>query len=276
MHRIQSSRTLRTLSTAIVVVFGATVVLAATKMSRSQDPRAPENWKIHSMDRPQPPKVDPGTAGTRQHPAQPPSDAIVLFSGEDLSKWESVKGGPAQWTVKNGYMQVNGTGNIRTKRGFGDVQLHIEWMIPKSAVDGHGSHGHSGQAAGNSGVFLMGRYEVQVLNSYHHETYPDGQAAAIYGQYPPLVNASRPPGQWQSYDIIFHRPRFSESGKLLEPATMTVFHNGILVQYHEQLTGPTAHKRRPPYKPHPAKLPIVLQDHGSPVRYRNIWVRPLE
>jgi Domain of Unknown Function (DUF1080) len=164
---------------------------------------------------------------------------------------------------------VAGTGAIATARGFGDVQLHVEWMAPKPAVG-------EGQDRGNSGVFLMGRYEVQVLDSYHNTTYPDGQAAAIYGQYPPLVNASRPPGEWQTYDIVFVRPRFDANGKLVSPARITVFHNGLIVQNDVTLTGPTAHQQRPPYATHADALPISLQDHGHPVRYRNIWVRPLE
>jgi len=154
-------------------------------------------------------------------------------------------------------------------RKFGDVQLHIEWAAPNPPSG-------EGQERGNSGVYLMSTYEVQVLDSYHNVTYPDGQAAAIYGQYPPLVNASRPPGQWQSYDIVFHAPRFDASGRLVSPARATVFHNGVLVQDNVELSGPTAHGQRPPYKPQPEKLPLSLQDHGEPVRYRNIWIRELK
>jgi hypothetical protein len=153
-------------------------------------------------------------------------------------------------------------------RAFGDVQLHIEWATPSPARG-------SGQARGNSGVFLMGRYEVQVLDSYQNRTYPDGQAAAIYGQYPPLVNASRPPGEWQTYDIVFRRPRFDANGALVSPARMTVFHNGVLVQDDVELTGPSGHQSRPPYERHADRLPIRLQDHGDPVRFRYIWVREL-
>jgi hypothetical protein len=163
---------------------------------------------------------------------------------------------------------VNDSGSIRTKRGFGDCQLHVEWATPAAATG-------SGQDRGNSGVFLMDLYEVQVLDSYNSKTYADGMAAAIYGQYPPLVNASRKPGEWQTYDIVFHAPRFDEDGKLVSPARMTVLHNGILVQDNEELTGPTANKARPPYKAHADKLPLSLQDHGHPVRYRNIWIREI-
>ena len=163
---------------------------------------------------------------------------------------------------------VASTGNITTTRGFGDVQLHIEWMSPVPAKG-------EGQERGNSGVFLMGIYEIQVLDSYHNATYADGAAAAIYGQYPPLVNPTRPPGQWQTYDIVFHRPRFDATGNVTRPARMTILFNGILVQDDVALTGPTAHKARPPYAKHADRLPLILQDHGDPVRYRNIWVREL-
>ena len=228
----------------------------------------PADWPIHSTARPQPPIVDPGPAAA---PAPPPSDAVVLFDGRSLDRWRSADSAerPARWSVRDGYMEVAaGTGNIATVRGFGDVQLHIEWAAP-SAVKG------DGQERGNSGVFLMGRYELQVLDSHRNTTYPDGQAGAIYGQYPPLVNASRAPGEWQSYDIVFHRPRFDAAGALVSPARMTVLHNGVLVQDDAVLTGPTGHHERPPYAAHPERLPLILQDHGNPVRYRNIWVREL-
>lgn len=202
--------------------------------------------------------------------AQPPSDAIVLFNGGDLAAWRSADGTSARWQVRDGYMEVApGAGAIQTARAFGDVQLHVEWASPTPA-DG------TDQDRGNSGVFLMGRYEVQVLDSYGNVTYPDGQAGAVYGQYPPLVNASRPPGEWQSFDIVFHRPRFDASGALLRPATMTVLHNGVLIQDAVALTGPTANGSRPPFAVHPDRLPISLQDHGHRVRYRNIWLRELE
>ncbi len=221
----------------------------------------------HARDCPAPPVINAGPPGD---PVPPPSDAIVLFDGHDLGKWRGSDGSPARWRVTKGYVEVvKGTGGIHTERGFGDVQLHVEWATPSPAVG-------KDQDRGNSGVFLMERYEVQVLDSYLNVTYPDGQAGAVYGQYPPLVNASRPPGQWQTYDIVFRRPRFDESGKLMSPAVVTVFHNGVLVQDHVTLTGPTAHQRRPAYEAHPDKLPLSLQDHEHPVRYRNIWLRELE
>ena len=237
----------------------ATLALAAAEMK----------WPVHDRTRPQPRVVTPGSFSTPEQPGKPPSDAIVLFDGKDLSKWESEKAGPAPWKVENGYFEVvKGTKGIRTKEGFGDVQLHAEWMAPNPPVG-------KDQDRGNSGIFFLGKYEVQVLDSYESETYPDGQASALYGQYPPLVNANRPPGQWQVYDIVFFGPRFDPAGKLLRPARVTVFLNGVLTQYNRELTGPTAHKARPPYEAHPEKGPLGLQDHDHPVRFRNIWVRPL-
>jgi hypothetical protein len=224
-------------------------------------------WEVHDPNRPMAPVVAPGPAGP---PVPPPADAVVLFDGKDLSKWTDAKGQPALWKVEDGYMEVvSKTGSVRTAQGFGDCQLHVEWMAPSPARG-------EGQDRGNSGVFLMDLYEIQVLDCYNNKTYADGQTAAIYGQYPPLVNACRPPGEWQTYDIVFHRPRFDTDGTLRVPARLTVFHNGLLVHECAQLTGPTAHKARPPYKMHADRLPISLQDHGHPVRFRNIWLRNLE
>jgi hypothetical protein len=255
------------LALVLIAASGLAVALASHDSVQSAAQKAElEKWAIHDLSRPLPPVVDPGPAG---QPAAAPSDAVVLFDGKDLSSWEDGKGGPAGWKVENGYMEVVAkTGSIRTKQGFGDCQLHIEWATP-SLVSGEG------QERGNSGVFLMDIYEVQVLDSYDNKTYADGQAAALYGQYPPLVNASRKPGEWQTYDIVFHRPRFDADGQLVEPARMTVFHNGVLVHDNDVLTGPTEHKARPPYKAHADNLPVSLQDHGNPVRYRNIWLREL-
>jgi 3-keto-disaccharide hydrolase len=227
-------------------------------------------WKIHDPNRPLPPVIEPGTSSAQDSPGRPPSDAAVLFDGKDLSKWAHKDGSAAKWKVENGYAEVVAkSGYIYTREAFGDCQLHVEFTEPLPAK------GES-QDRGNSGVFLQGLYETQVLDSYQSKTYADGQAGAIYGQYPPLVNASRPPGQWQVYDIVFHGPRFDKDGKLLRPARETVFHNGVLVQDNVELTGPTAHGKRPPYEPQPEKLPLALQDHGHPVRYRNIWIRELK
>jgi len=243
-------------------------VNAAAMMALDHHEKKAEDWPIHDKTRPRPPVVNPG--GGPEKAPQPPSDAIILFDGTDLSKWESVEGGPAKWKVESGYFEVVAkTGGIRTKLGFGDCQLHVEWMAPNPPRG-------QDQDRGNSGVFPMGFYEIQVLDSYQNDTYPDGQASALYGQYPPLVNASRPPGQWQTYDIVFRGPRFDDDGKLLRKARVTVLHNGVLTQDNVELTGPTTHKARPPYKPHPRKLPLELQDHSHPVRFRNIWLRELE
>ncbi len=226
-------------------------------------------WKPNDPDRPVPPVITPGTASTQDAPGRPPSDAVVLFDGKDLSLWAGEDGQAAKWKVAAGYVEVvPHSGYIHTRRPFGDCQLHVEFAEPVPAVG-------EGQDRGNSGVFLMGLYEVQVLDSYQNKTYADGQASGVYGQFPPQVNAARPPGQWQAYDIVFHGPRFDKDGKLLRPARMTVLHNGVLVQDNVELSGPTAHHERPPYKPGPDKLPFALQDHGDPVRFRNIWIREL-
>jgi hypothetical protein len=227
-------------------------------------------WKIHDPNRPLPPMIEPATASTQESPGRAPSDAVVLFDGKDLLRWVHKDGGAAKWKVENGYAEVVAkTGYIYTRDSFGDCQLHVEFAEPAPPK------GES-QERGNSGVFLMGLYEIQVLDTYENKTYADGMASAVYGQYPPLVNASRPPGQWQSYDIVFHGPRFDPEGKLLRAARVTVLHNGVLVQDNVELSGPTAHGERPPYKAQPEKLPLALQDHGNPVRYRNIWIRELK
>jgi hypothetical protein len=226
----------------------------------------PSRWKAHDMNRPRPPIVKPSTQAL---PIPPPSDAVILFNGKDLSKWRSEDGSPAKWIAANGYMEsVKGSGYLYTRQNFGDIQLHVEWATP---VPPSGKS----QGRGNSGVFPMGLYEIQVLDSYENDTYPDGQAASVYGQYPPLVNACLPPGEWQSYDIVFRRPRFNGDGQLLEPARVTLFQNGVLVQDNVKLWGPTQWLQHSPYEPHPDKMPLSLQDHGNPVRYRNIWLREL-
>jgi hypothetical protein len=231
-----------------------------------QLPNSP--WRVHDDKRPRPRVVTPGTAGTGDHPGKPPSDATILFDGKNLDAWQSDKGGAAGWKVENGYMQVvDGSGDIATRQKFGDYQLHVEFAEPSPPT------GNS-QGRGNSGVFLAGLYEVQVLDSYDNLTYADGQASAIYGQSPPLVNASRPPGQWQTYDIVFNAPRFAD-GKVTSSGFVTVFHNGVLTQNHTALLGPSVHHALPTWKPHDLDMPLKLQDHHLPVRFRNIWIRPL-
>lgn len=201
----------------------------------------------------------------------PPSDAIVLFDGRDLSKWKG-KNGPAPWDVKDGIVTVKiGSGDIETKQAFRDIQLHIEWRIPTN-ISGDGQH------RGNSGVFFMGRYEIQILDSFHNRVYADGQAGAIYGQVAPLVNAMRPPGQWNTYDIIFTAPRFYDDGSVLTSARVTVLHNGVLIQNSAEILGATGAWGKPGYYEAPTSGPIRLQDHPGlvdPVSYRNIWVREI-
>lgn len=203
-----------------------------------------------------------------------PSDAQVLLGDKGLSLWQAATGGEAKWQLADGVLTVApGTGDIKTREAFCDVQLHLEWRSPSDIHDSSGKR-LEGQGRGNSGVFLQERYEVQVLDSFNNATYPNGQAASVYKQHIPLVNASRAPGQWQSYDIIFTAPRFDAANNLLTPARVTVLHNGVLVQNHVALQGPTAWIGHPPYEAHGC-APLLLQDHGNPVSFRNIWVRKL-
>lgn len=227
-------------------------------------------WAVHDWNRPQPKLVTPGSFSTQEQPGKPPSDAIILFDGSDLSKWEADEGEgvPTKWVIKNGAMEcVPGSGYIRTKDKFGDCQLHVEWAAP-TKVQGES------QGRGNSGVFLMGLVEVQVLDDYNNPTYADGFAASVYGVNPPQANALRPPGEFQTYDIVFRRPIYKD-GKQLDPGHVTVFENGVLMQDHTRLEGPTGHMKRAKPEPFPEAGPLKLQDHGNPVRYRNIWYRPL-
>ncbi len=227
------------------------------------------SWKIHDISRPRPPVIKPGTPSTQERPGEAPSDATALFGGKDLSHWASLDGSPAKWIVREGHMEcVKGSGYVRTLQNFGDCQLHLEWAAPVPP------RGQS-QGRGNSGVFLMGLYEVQILDSFENLTYADGQASAVYGQYPPMVNAVLPAGHWQTYEIIFTRPRFDGTGALASPARLTVLHNGVLVQNNTAVVGPTGWMKRDAYRAHADKLPLSLQDHGNPVRFRNIWIREL-
>jgi hypothetical protein len=224
-------------------------------------------WHVHDSDRPHPKVVTPGTCSTPEKVGTAPSDAIVLFDGSNLDQWRSGDG-PAKWKIEDGAMvMVPGTGPLMTRKEFGDCQLHVEFATPKPPKG-------SGQGRGNSGILLMGRYEIQVLDSYENVTYADGQAAAVYGQYPPLVNASRPPGEWQTYDILFTAPVF-DGDKLIKPASETVLHNGVAVHNHVEPIGPMVYRALARYKPHGPKGPLGLQDHGNPLRFRNIWIREL-
>lgn len=225
-------------------------------------------WRIHDAARPHPPIVAPGGG-----PGAPPADAIVLFDGKDLSQWAHNRKGQlvnAEWPVRDGYFDTGaGTGSIVTREAFGSVQLHLEFATPSKA------EGFS-QGRGNSGVILMGRYEIQVLDSYDNVTYADGQAASIYGEYPPLVNVARKPGEWQSYDIIFEAPVFKGT-TLVRPAYFTVFWNGVLVHLRRPVMGSTsATMTVHSYTPHEAELPLTLQDHANPVSYRNVWIRRIK
>lgn len=253
-----------------LALFVSTVLAtAASLVPTTQAASSVFDWPQHDWTRPRPAVVQPATPSTQERPGKPPSDAVVLFDGTSLAPWVSLSGSAPKWIVKDGVLEcAKNSGYIRTVQAFGDCQLHIEWAAPTPP------EGKS-QGRGNSGVFLMGLYEVQVLDSYENITYADGQAAAAYGQYPPLVNASLPPGQWQTYDILFTRPRFNERGDMTSPARFTVLHNGVLVQHNVELVGPTGWLKRDPYHAHTDKLPLSLQDHGNPVRYRNLWVREL-
>ena len=263
----------------IVPLLGVTGIMLGAMLSTfspaTQDPAKPgytdtprlaNGWRVHDPERITPRVVDPGPAPTG--PTAVPADAIVLFDGTSLDAFRG-RDGAAKWVIADGAMQANLTGDIETKAEFGDCQLHIEWATPTAAKG-------SSQARGNSGVFFFGRYEVQVLDSFDNPTYADGQAAAIYGQTPPLVNACRKPGEWQSYDIVFTAPRFGDDGTLQAPARVTMLHNGVLVHLDQEVFGPTAHRAMPSYKAHAEKGPIRLQDHGDPMRFRNFWVRPLD
>jgi hypothetical protein len=221
-------------------------------------------YRVHDPARPHPKVVN-----TPPTPGGPPSDAIVLFDGKDLSQWTAArKTDPAPWKVENGYFEAPpGKGDIATKQAFGDIQLHLEWCPPSEV------HGNS-QNRGNSGVKFMGRYELQVLDSYNNPTYADGQAGAIYGEWPPLVNAVHKPGEWNYYDVVFEAPKF-EGDKLIKPGYLTVFLNGVLVHNRKEIMGVTAHRQFPKYAPQPAEEPLVLQNHNGSERFRNIWVRRL-
>lgn len=244
---------------AAAVAGGA--VTFAQVLGYDDTPMQPDGkWRIHDIKRPRPPVVTPGPFVT----APAPADAVVLVGpGTDLSQWEATT-----WPMADGVLS-SGKGMLNSKASFGDIQLHVEFATPSKVIG-------DSQGRGNSGVYLAGVFEVQVLDSFENPTYADGQAAALYGQFPPLVNASRKPGEWQSYDIAFKAPRFDASGQLTSPAIVTVLHNGVLVHNARAFWGPTQHRRIDPYRPTNASGPIRLQDHGNPVRYRNVWLREIK
>ncbi len=256
----------RTVPSALVCLLASAHAVAQNSPGYTDTPMLPDGkWRVHDATRPQPPIVEPGPASG---PAPAPKDAILLFDGSGLTEWRS-NDKEAKWAVADGCMTVNGTGDIRTTREFGDCQLHIEWASP-AKVEGES------QGRGNSGVFFFERYEVQILDSFENVTYADGQAGSLYGQNPPLVNACRKPGEWQTYDIVFRAPRFGPEGGLQQPARLTLFHNGVLAHLDRPMWGATAHRSLPAYKAHAPKGPIKLQDHGNPVRFRNVWIRELD
>lgn len=242
----------------VFLFFLITSIASAQYSDRNAlDPKVTEYYE------PKAPKITPGT-----NAGEAPSDAIILFDGKNLDEWTSLDGSPAKWDVQGAAFTVKkGTGDVKTKKVFGDFQLHIEWRTPSEIVG-------DGQGRGNSGIFMQERYELQVLDSYESPTYSNGQAGSIYKQSVPLVNATRKPGEWQVYDVAYTAPRFSENGRVIVPAYITVFHNGVLIQNHTQIFGPTEYKGLPVYVSH-GKASLKLQDHGNPVSYRNIWVREL-
>ena len=254
-----------------LLVTSLIVAFAFFTTNKSDAQNTPE-WKQHDMSYPFPPVVNPGISSTQDQVGSAPSDAIILFDGKDLDQWRSMDGSPAEWKIEDGLLVAAEGRNkgIRTLQNFGDVQLHVEWVTPNPPDD-------VGQRRGNNGVQIMGKYEVQILDSYESTTIPHGQAAAIYSQFPPQVNASRPPGQWQSYDIIFRAPSFDVYGNVKEKAIVTVFHNGILVHDHMELKGLHSWMGIIKYEAHPEKLPLVLQSEPcTPVKFRNIWLRELK
>ncbi len=261
------TRTATRIAVGAGLLLTAAVALPQQPVGYEDTPKLPGlPWKVHDPQRPLPPVVAPGASFSEM--AAPPADAVVLFDGTDLSKWQKGNGEPAGWKVESGFMEVTRTGSIRTRDEFGDFQLHLEFATP-------GEVAGSSQGRGNSGVMIYGDYEIQILDSYRNRTYADGQAAAIYGQTPPAVNASRAPGVWQTYEIVFEAPRW-KNGELTKKAHVTVIHNGVVVHHRKEYIGRTIHRRVGVYdRPHPPRGWIGLQDHGNPIRFRNIWIREL-
>ncbi len=228
-------------------------------------------WEVHDVNRPLPDFVETIDAGNTK-PSPAPSDAIVLFDGENLDAWTHPDGSEPRWEIQDGVLIIlPQSGSLQTKQAFGSIQMHLEWRTPADT-----EADDSGQSRGNSGLFLMKRYEIQILETRENRTYADGMAGALYGQHPPLINAGRGLGHWQTYDIVFTRPEFDTEGKVVRPARITAFHNGVLIHHEAEFLGQTTHKREAAYTPHADRLPLMLQDHrDSVVHFRNIWVRPL-
>lgn len=239
-----------------ILIVSVFIFIASCAFAQEGDPKVTEVWE------PQPKVIMPGIGSTA------PSDAIILFDGKNLTEWINLKGEVSKWDVKDGVATVvKGAGDIKTKKTFGDMQLHIEWRSPQKATG-------EGQGRGNSGIFIQERYEVQVLDNYNNKTYANGQAGSVYKQYIPLANACKKPGEWQVYEIIYKAPKFNVDSSLNSPAYLTVIHNGVAVQNNVALLGETMYIGKPFYKAH-GKAPIKLQDHGDPVSFRNIWIREL-
>ncbi len=245
----------------------AAVAAFAAGVGYDNTPQIPgQKWRVHDKNRPNPPVVAP--AETFSHGATAPADAKVLFDGKSLAAWKSGKG-DAKWKVEDGaFVVTKGGGDIETREKFGDFQLHIEWSAPNPPKG-------DSQGRGNSGIFLHGLYEVQVLDVYNNKTYADGQAGGLYGQWAPLANPMKKPGEWNAYDIIFEGPRFDDAGNVTRKASVTVLHNGVVLHHRQEFNGPTGHQNVPQYFKYDGTGPIRLQDHGDPVRFRNIWIRPL-
>jgi hypothetical protein len=257
------------LSTSTAVIFtacGAEVTIDGVSGFKDTPMQPDGKWHVHDPERPQPPVVTPGSFSSQDRPGKAPSDAIILFDGTDLSSWRDKDGKPAPWKLADGAL-ISDRADIVTTQQFGDIQLHLEFCLP--APEG------SGQGRGNSGVFFMDKYEIQILDVYQNKTYADGATGAVYGQHPPLANANLPPGQWQVFDILFTTPRFKSNGELESPAYVTVFLNGVALQNHQAFRGPTNWKTVGRYSRHGPTGPISLQYHNNPVRFRNIWVRPV-
>ncbi|MBE0534149.1 MAG: DUF1080 domain-containing protein [Phycisphaerae bacterium] len=256
-------------ATKITLAILILTVICTIAISQDQPPRDKKTngYYVHDDAEPKPEVVKPG-----EKVGQAPADAIVIFDGKDTKNLSDEAGNPTKWIINDeGALEcTKKAGTVRTKQEFGSIQLHIEWATPEK-VEG------SGQGRGNSGVFLQGTYELQVLDCWNNPTYADGQAGAIYGQKAPLVNVSRAPGEWQTYDVIYHRPIFKDkTNEVVRPATITVLHNGVLVQDNWEIKGITYHKKTAEYKYHPDKMPLKLQDHNNAIRYRNIWVREID